>query len=371
MTNTQHTNLEVSALEAAELSSASTLLIDIRSATERSMGFVSTAINMSAEAVLEGVQQGHPDLASGGYIMCTRGIRSGELVRTLNELGAASFCSISGGFEAWSRDGLAVEYPGGLSALQAERYARHLVIPQVGPDGQQALLRSRILLVGLGGLNSPAALYLAAAGVGTLGLVDDDRVERSNLQRQVIHSEKRVGQMKARSAAEGISSLNPDTRLILHEQRVDALNAAGLVDSWDVVIDGTDNFSARYALNHACVAAGIPLVYGAVMRFQGQVAVFWPAAPETLVTSSAPCLMCMLPEAPAADDAPACAVAGVLGVVPGIVGSLQASEALKLVLGLGQPLLGRLLMFDALAMDFRQARIRRRPDCPCCGKIQA
>ena len=201
--------------------------------------------------------------------------------------------------------------------------------------------------------------------MGTLGLVDDDLVERSNLQRQIIHTENRIGEKKIHSAAKGIKDLNQEIDIQVYDQRVDSSNAASLVDGWDVVIDGTDNFPVRYALNEACLKQSVPLVYGAVMRFQGQVAVFWPGGPSA--AENQPCFQCVFPEAPSAEDAPACAEAGVLGVLPGITGLLQASEALKLALGIGQPLSGSLLMFDVLNMDFRQTRLKRRPDCPACG----
>jgi molybdopterin/thiamine biosynthesis adenylyltransferase/rhodanese-related sulfurtransferase len=359
---------EVSAREAAESCSSRSPLIDIRSAAERGIGTPIGALCMSAEEVLERTIKSPSAFAGGAYILCAKGVRSHQLVQQLSEQGIDTFASVAGGYSAWADAGLEIEFPAGLNAQQADRYARHLVMPQVGPDGQQKLLKSRMLLLGLGGLNSPAALYLAAAGVGTLGLVDYDRVERSNLQRQIIHDEPRIGQLKIRSAAERITGLNPDTELILFEQRVNPGNAAALVEGWDVVIDGSDNFPARYALNEACVKHGIPLVYGAVMRFQGQVSVFWPAAPGTLSSHASPCFQCMFPDAVAAQDAPGCAEAGVLGILPGIVGTLQASEALKLVLGIGQPLLGRLLMFDALNMDFRQTRIKPRASCPCCDR---
>jgi molybdopterin/thiamine biosynthesis adenylyltransferase len=305
----------------------------------------------------------------GGYILCAEGVRSRKLVEQLRAGGMDSYFSVAGGFSAWTQAGLPTDYPDGLDASQAERYARHLVMPQVGPEGQQKLLRSRVLLVGLGGLNSPVALYLAAAGVGRLGLLDDDTVERNNLQRQVVHREDRIGRLKTESAAESILALNPDVDCRIFNQRLDAGNAGKLVEDWDVVIDGSDNFPARYALNDACVKRGIPLVYGAVMRFQGQVSVFWPQAPGHAPGNRPPCFRCMLPREPSEQDAPSCAVAGVLGVLPGIVGTLQANEALKVILAIGEPLIGRLLMFDALLMDFRQARVKPVPDCPACSAI--
>lgn len=368
MSDTSKTIVEVSVEDAARLACPSRPLIDIRSGTERQTGIPGGAISLAPEDLLDKLETDAGLAENGAYLLCAEGVRSRELLETLSARGINTFSNVSGGFKAWVKAGLPTGYPQGLDATQAERYARHLVMPQVGPEGQRKLLDSRILLAGLGGLNSPAALYLAAAGVGTLGLIDDDEVELSNLQRQVVHHQSRIGQTKTGSAAESISGLNPEIELQIFNQRVDDSNAESLVAGWDVVIDGTDNFPARYALNDACVKQGIPLVYGAVMRFQGQVSVFWPGAPRQQANSTPPCFRCMLPDAPSARDTPGCAVAGVLGVLPGIVGTLQASEALKLVLGIGRPLTGRLLMFDALLMDFRQAAVKSRPGCPACGE---
>jgi len=362
--------LEISVAEAAALCCPNRPLIDIREPRERTLGVPERAVPLSTDALLERCGQAGHGRDHGGFVLCAEGVRSLELVRLLRQLGHYGYQSVQGGFKAWQESGLPVGYPEGFDALSAERYARHLVMPQVGPRGQRALSRSRILLAGLGGLNAPAALYLAAAGVGRLGLLDADRVDRSNLQRQIIHAESTLGQSKTVSARARIADLNPDVKTEVIEQFVDADNAADLVAQWDVVIDGTDNFAARYALNDACVQLGKPLVYGAVMRFQGQVSVFWPSFPHAewgVEPVSAPCFRCMLPQAPAAADVPSCAEAGVLGVLPGIVGTLQATEAIKLVLGIGQPLIGRLLMIDASTMEFRQARIAPSPDCMTCS----
>lgn len=357
--------IEVSAEEAARLAGPVKPLIDIRTVPEMKMGVPAGAVAMTADEVLSKYAGSGKNTEQGAYILCAGGVRSLALVRKLRSEGLHSFFNVAGGFRAWTEAGLPGGYPEGLNAEQADRYARHLVMPQLGPEGQRKLLASRMLLVGLGGLNSPAALYLAAAGVGTLGLVDNDAVERSNLQRQVIHADSRIGQKKTLSAAQGIQALNPEVEIEVFDQRVDQANAATLVQSWDIVIDGTDNFPARYALNEACVQHRVPLVYGGVMRFQGQVSVFWPggSAPGEFW----PCFQCAFPHAPAAADAPSCATAGVLGVLPGITGTLQANEALKLALGIGRPLTGRLLMFDALNLEFRQATLKSRPNCPACG----
>ncbi len=355
--------VETSAQDAAGKLCPARPLIDIRTAQERELGIPAGAVSISAEDL---VQQCTKDGGGirGGYVICLEGVRSKVAVLKLKEMGFDGFSSVAGGFEAWVGAGLPVGYPEGLNADQADRYARHLVMPQIGAQGQRKLLQSRILLVGLGGLNSPVALYLAAAGVGTLGLADFDTVERSNLQRQIIHGESRLGASKAASASDRIRDLNPDIETVVYDRQVTAGNAGSLLESWDIVVDGTDSFASRYALNDACVRQSKPLVYGAVMRFQGQVSVFWPAAGGT---APAPCFRCMMPQEPAAGAAPGCAEAGVLGVLPGIIGTLQATEALKLVLGIGQPLIGSLLMIDALNMEFRKMRIPANPACPACG----
>lgn len=352
--------LEISVEEAHRAQSEGIPLVDIRTAAELQAGAPNGSIVMSAEDVLARCA------AEPGWrinLLCAGGARSLVLAARLRGANTGIARSVSGGFESWVASGLPVEPLANLSAEQGDRYARHLVMEQVGPGGQQKLLNSRVLLVGLGGLNSPVALYLAAAGVGTLGLLDDDHVARSNLQRQVVHAENRIGDSKAQSARKRLAELNPDVRTEVIEQRLDAMNAAFLVQDWDVVVDGTDNFPARYALNQACAAAEKPLVYGAVMRFQGQVSVFWPGRHP----GEAPCLNCLFPDAPSETEAPSCAEAGVLGVLPGIVGTLQATETLKILLGLGSPLVGQLLMVDALTMEFRKTRIKPAPDCSVCG----
>jgi len=246
-----------------------------------------------------------------------------------------------------------------LSAVQLRRYARHLSLPEVGVAGQERLAAGRVLVVGMGGLGSPAALYLAAAGVGKLGLVDFDFVERSNLQRQILYGEGDVGRGKLEAAAERLRAANSEVELELHGARVERGNIGALVAGYDVVLDGTDNFPTRYLVHDACYFAGLPYVYGSVFRFEGQASVF--------ARGRGPCYRCLFPEPPPAGSVPSCAEAGVLGVLPGIVGSIQASQAIQLLLGIGEPLLGRLLLFDALAMQFRELALRRDPDCPLCG----
>jgi molybdopterin/thiamine biosynthesis adenylyltransferase/rhodanese-related sulfurtransferase len=335
-------------------------LIDIRSQNELGTGMPAGAVAMTAAEVTARCVSGPGQRVN---LICGGGARSLVLAASLARQGVDGVLSVAGGVDRWRAAGLPMDQGSATGPDSDERYARHVVMPQVGPEGQARLLDGRVLLAGLGGLNSPVALYLAAAGVGTIGLLDHDTVERSNLQRQVLHGETSVGQSKVQSARRRLRELNPDVRTEAIEQRIDASNAAWLVEGWDVVIDGTDNFPARYALNEACVEAGKPLVYGAVMRFQGQVSVFWPASGE----GKTPCLQCLLPESTTVKAPPSCAEAGVLGVMPGIIGTLQATEALKLLLGTGDCLIGQLLMIDALTMDFRKARIHASPACPVCG----
>ena len=350
--------LEVSVRDAHRETGEGVALVDIRTEQELQIGVPSGSVYMTAEEIKARARQ-QPGWKAN--LICAGGARSLVLAASLRRQGAASVRSVAGGFDRWKAEGLPAELPSGLDPAQVDRYARHLVMPQVGSEGQAKLLRSRVLLAGLGGLNSPAALYLAAAGVGTLGLVDFDRVDRSNLQRQILHGEGDVGEAKSLSAQRRLRDLNPDVHTEIIDQRIDRNNAAFLVSDWDVIVDGTDNFPARYALNEACVEAGKPLVYGAVMRFQGQVSVFWPAA------GGQPCMNCLLPESTTQTAPPSCAEAGVLGVMPGVIGTLQATEALKILLGVGEPLTGQLLMIDALTMAFRKTRIRQVADCPVCA----
>lgn len=339
-------------------------LFDIRDTNERQVGSPAGAIAISAGELLKRCAAAEPGAGPSGWVMCAAGVRSLEVVQGLRKSGYDQFSSVAGGFTQWRQAGLPVDYPAGLQAAQAERYARHLVMPQVGPGGQSKLLNARILLAGLGGLNSPVAMYLAAAGIGTLGLLDFDKVERSNLQRQVLHGENHIGHSKAESARIRLQDINPSISADVLDLKVTAQNAADLVRDWDIVVDGTDSFESRYALNAACIEHRKPLVYGAVMRFQGQVSVFWPAATPA---APAPCFRCLVPKEPAAADAPGCAQAGVLGVLPGIVGTLQANEALKLVLGIGEVLVGKLLMVDALNLEFHTMKIPTHPACISCA----
>jgi molybdopterin/thiamine biosynthesis adenylyltransferase len=306
-----------------------------------------------------------PAIDSEVLLICQGGARSLAAAQALVQAGYRSVASVAGGTSAWAAAGLPMSRPD-LDADFAERYSRHLRLPEVGLAGQQRLQQARVLLVGAGGLGSPAAFYLAAAGVGTLRLVDDDVVDRSNLQRQILHADDRIGMSKVASAAVAIGALNPRTRLEAIHERITSDNVERLLDAVDVVIDGADNFPVRYLLNDACVKLGKPLVYGAVHRFDGQLSVFDAGRRR----GQAPCYRCLFPEPPPPEAAPNCSEAGVLGVLPGVVGLLQATEAIKVILGIGEPLIGRVLMFDALSMRLHETRLAPDPACPVCAPGQ-
>ena len=351
--------------QARERQQHGAILVDIRQPHERAAGQAEGALAID-RAELEADPGRHlPDMDAEVLLVCQLGRRSLDAARVLRAAGYVRVRSVEGGTEGWIRQGLPVVRPD-LDADQAdflERYSRHLRLPEVGLDGQRRLEAARVLLAGAGGLGSPAAFYLAAAGVGDLRLVDDDTVERSNLQRQILHTEQAIGSAKVESARERLSALNPRTRVEAVAQRITSANVEALLDGVDVVIDGSDNFPLRYLLNDACVKLGKPLVYGAVQRFTGQASVFDAGRQR----GRCPCYRCLFPQPPPPQFAPSCDEAGVFGVLPGIVGLLQATEAIKLLLGIGQPLAGRLLQFDALAMQFRQTRLAPDPDCPVCA----
>ena len=350
----------VSPREAQRRQQRGALLIDVRDDDERAAGKPAGAIGVPLATLVARIAQIAADRDAPLLLSCASGQRSLRAAAALRDLGYSGVASVDGGFQRWSAEGLPVE-AGALDADSAERYARHLRLPEVGADGQAKLGRARIALIGAGGLGSPAALYLAAAGIGTLSVVDDDKVEKSNLQRQVLHTDARVGLAKTESARQTLGALNPGVRVRAHAQRLSAANVESLLDAHDVVIDGADNFPTRYLLDAACRRLRIPLVYGAVHRFTGQVSVFDARRGDS------PCYRCLFPQPPRAEDAPNCAEAGVLGVLPGVIGMLQATEAIKLILGIGVPLVGRLLCFDALAMTFRELRLRRDAHCPGCA----
>lgn len=358
-------HFEITPRQARERQRQGALLVDIRQAHERASGQAEGALGIPKDE-LEAEHARHlqaPDAAV--MLICQSGQRSAATVQVLRAAGYTDVHSVAGGTTAWIADALPLVRPQ-LDADEAdflERYSRHLRLDEVGVEGQRRLERSRVLLVGAGGLGSPAAFYLAAAGVGHLRLVDDDVVDRSNLQRQIVHVEAAIGQAKVESARERLAALNPRVVVEGIRERVTSANVEALLEGMDVVVDGSDNFPLRYLLNDACVKLGKPLVYGAVQRFEGQASVFDAGRHR----GRCPCYRCLFPEPPPPQFAPSCADAGVLGVLPGIVGLLQANEAIKLLLGIGQGLAGRLLQFDALAMRFREVRLAPDPQCPVCA----
>ncbi len=337
------------------------LVLDVREPDEWQEGHVPGALHVPRGNLESRIEALVPDREQEIAVVCAGGSRSAFATKTLQELGYEHVVNVAGGFSDWKRNGFAFATPRTLTPTQRARYARHLLIPEVGEEGQQKLLNARVLLIGAGGLGSPAALYLAAAGIGTLGIVDGDVVDDSNLQRQIVHSTERLGDPKVESAKRTIEALNPDVTVIPFQERLDSENVERILEhGWDVIVDGTDNFPTRYLVNDASVWHDLPVVHGSIYRFEGQVTVFHPG--------SGPCYRCLYPTPPPPELAPSCAEGGVLGVLPGIVGSLQASEALKLVLGKGETLAGRLLLFDALHTTFDEVTIRRNVDCPVCGE---
>ncbi len=353
---------ELTPAEALDRFRAGAFLVDVRAEHDRALGMAEGARGVE-RAHLEAAPASHlPAFDAEIVLICQSGTRSQLAARALQAQGYRNLASVAGGTSAWLADGLPMIRPQ-LDADFSERYSRHLRLPEVGLEGQKKLEAARVLLVGAGGLGSPSAFYLAAAGIGTLRLADDDVVDRSNLQRQILHTDARIGVAKVESAAVTLSALNPRTTVEAVAERITSDNVEGLLDGVDVVIDGADNFPARYLLNDACVNLGKPLVYGAVHRFEGQVSVFDAGRQRGI----APCYRCLFPEPPPPEAAPNCAEAGVLGVLPGVIGLLQATEAIKLLLGLGAPLTGRLLHFDALAMRFRETRLAPDPDCAICA----
>jgi molybdopterin/thiamine biosynthesis adenylyltransferase/rhodanese-related sulfurtransferase len=336
------------------------LFLDVREQDEWDEGHIPGAVHIPRGHLESRVERAAPDRGQPIVAYCSAGNRSAFAAQTLADLGYEDVVSLAGGFTDWKRNGYPVELTKGLDAPKRARYSRHLLIPEVGETGQLKLLESRILLVGAGGLGSPASLYLAAAGVGTIGIVDADVVDESNLQRQVVHSTTALGEPKVDSARRVLEALNPDVTVRTYQERLSSENVERiLADGWDVIVDGADNFPTRYLVNDASVWHGIPVVHGSIYRFEGQVTVFQPG--------SGPCYRCLFPQPPPPELAPSCAEGGVLGVLPGVIGSLQASEALKLALGIGEPLVGRLLLFDALAAEFNEVQLRRDPGCPVCG----
>ncbi len=353
---------EISPQEALQCQRAGALLLDVREPYEHATGMAAGAVALPLGDVPRRIVDIAPDKAREILAICAHGQRSLRAAHALQQLGYSNLASVAGGTVRWINEGLPMAKAGGDEDFY-DRYSRHLRLPEVGEAGQRKLESARVVVLGAGGLGSPAAFYLAAAGVGTLAIADDDVVERSNLQRQILHTDDRIGASKLDSAAHTLQALNPRVKVEGLPERVTSTNVEMLLDGADAVLDGADNFPVRYLLNDACVKLGIPLVYGAVQRFQGQVSVFDAGRRR----GQAPCYRCLFPQPPAAADAPNCSEAGVLGVLPGVIGMLQATEAIKLILGIGEPLAGRVLMFDALAMRFHETRLMPDPECPVCG----
>jgi sulfur-carrier protein adenylyltransferase/sulfurtransferase len=368
---------EVDTASARDLTDA--VFVDVREQDEWDEGHIPGAVYVGRGHLESRIETAVPDKGRQLVVYCQSGNRSVFATKTLEELGYENVASLAGGYTDWKRNGFPTQLPQSLTPDQRARYSRHLLIPEVGVEGQTKLLQSRVLLIGAGGLGSPSSLYLAAAGVGTLGIVDDDRVDASNLQRQIAHSTETLGEWKVDSAKRTLEALNPDVDVVTYKERLTSENIERILgDGWDVIVDGADNFPTRYLVNDASVWHDVPVVHGSIYRFEGQVTVFKPgsragsavgeadgARPEDL---GGPCYRCLFPTPPPPELAPSCAEGGVLGVLPGIIGSLQASEAIKLLLDIGEPLVGRLLLFDALATEFSEVRLKKDPACPVCGE---
>jgi molybdopterin/thiamine biosynthesis adenylyltransferase/rhodanese-related sulfurtransferase len=336
------------------------VLVDVREKDEVRDGFIPGAISVPRGFLEMQIEQKVPDKAAPVVLYCAGGTRSALAARTLADLGYTRVESANPGFVRWKDLGYPMEKPPQLTDAQRDRYSRHLLLPEVGEAGQAKLLASRVLLLGAGGLGSPAALYLAAAGVGTLGLVDADVVDASNLQRQILHATSRVGTPKVESGEKTIKDLNPDVKVVKFEERLLSDNVERIFKDFDVVVDGCDNFPTRYLVNDASVFLKKPVVHGSIFRFEGQVTTFVPG-------SGGPCYRCLYPEPPPPHLAPSCQEAGVLGILPGVIGVIQATEAIKLLLGRGNSLNGRLLTYDSLRMKFGELKLRRDTGCPVCG----
>ncbi len=357
-TKSQITEIDTVAAEV-EIAKPGTVVLDVREPDEYDQGALPNVVHIPRGHLEAQIENRIPDHDASVVVYCAGGVRSAFAAKTLAELGYTNVLSMAGGFGKWKNEGRAWKVPAALTPEQRNRYQRHLLLPEVGEKGQLKLLESKVLMLGAGGLGSPSALYLAAAGVGTIGVIDMDVVDYSNLQRQILHNMDRVGERKVDSAKKTLTALNPDVNVVTYDVRLGADNVLDIIDGYDLVVDGTDNFPTRYLLNDASLKKGIPVVMGAIFRFEGQVSVFHP--------HNGPCYRCMLPEPPPAEMAPSCAEAGVLGVLPGIIGSLQAMEAIKLLLGLGESLVGRLLTYDAMEQSFRTFKLRRDPNCPACS----
>ena len=336
------------------------VIIDVREKDEYLEGYIPTAKWIPRGFLELRIEEQVPEKNSEVVLYCAGGTRSALAAKALEDLGYSNVKSMAGGFTAWKRAGLAFDRPFVMTQDQAIRYARHTMLPEVGEEGQVKLLKSRVLCLGAGGLGSPAGFYLAAAGVGTLGLIDDDVVDASNLQRQILHSTDTIGLPKVESAARRLTALNPDVKVVQHKTRLTSENVLDILKNYDVIVDGVDNFPTRYLLNDAALKLNKPVVHASIYRFEGQLTCFIP--------DEGPCYRCLYPEPPPPDMAPSCQEAGVVGVLPGVIGVLQATEAIKIILGLGKSMAGRLMMYDALATKFREMKLRRDPKCPTCGE---
>lgn len=351
---------EVSVEEARSRGGKGAVLIDVREPDEWANGHVPGATYIPRGFLELRVEEKVPDKSQEVVLYCAGGVRSALGAKALQDLGYTNVSSMAGGFGKWKEAGLPIQVPKSLTAEQKNRYSRHLLVPEVGEAGQLKLLESKVLLIGAGGLGSPAGLYLAAAGIGTIGLLDSDVVDVSNLQRQILHTNASVGTPKTESAEKTIKALNPDVKVIRHDLRLDSSNVMDIFAPYDVIIDGCDNFTTKYLVNDAAVLSRKPNIYGSIYRFDGQASVFIPY--------EGPCYRCVFPEPTPAEMAPSCDEAGVIGVLPGVVGLIQATEAIKVLLGKGITLKGRLLTYDALDMKFRDLKLRRDPKCALCGE---
>lgn len=355
---------QVTPAEAQTLQGQGAILLDVREQDEIALGRPLGAVSIGRGFLELRIEDIEPDLNRRLLIICSSGTRSFFAAADLKRLGYTDVHSVIGGFSRWKDEGRPVDVAQTLNPFDRERYSRHLRIPEVGEAGQMTLLKSRVLLVGVGGLGSPAALYLAAAGVGTIGIIDHDLVDRSNLQRQILHIDARIGTPKTESARATLLALNPSLKIETHTFRLDRHNVEELFSQYQLIIDGSDNFPTRYLVNDACVKLGLPNIHGSISSFEGQVSVFWQRHPAGI----GPCYRCIYPEPPPPGLAPSCAEAGVLGVLPGVIGILQAVEAIKLLLGLGNSLVGRMLHYDALKARFRELKIRPDPNCRYCAQ---
>jgi molybdopterin/thiamine biosynthesis adenylyltransferase/rhodanese-related sulfurtransferase len=352
---------EVDPREVHEHLGNGVVLVDVREAEEYAAGHIPGARHVPRSYLESRIEGAVGDKDARLVLYCASGQRSALAAHTLRELlGYDNVASMNGGIALWKDRGYEVEVPAAMTREQRERYGRHLLLPEIGVEGQAKLLNAKVLLLGAGGLGSPTALYLAAAGVGTLGIVDDDAVDLSNLQRQIIHTTDRVGVPKVDSAEQAIAQLNPDVKVVKYQKRLDASNVMEIIDGYDVIVDGLDNFPTRYLINDATVRTGIPVVSASILGFDGQLSVFKPY--------EGPCYRCLYPVPPPAELAPSCGANGVLGVLPGTMGLLQATEVVKLVTGAGEPLVGRLLLYEALSATFTELKVRRDPDCPICSR---